>query len=150
MCVFQFGKNLRSVKVANNKCVSELRTYHGTHCKTDKNAQILNYSNANYEHNINVKGNKDLDQVPDSPEADLKILFNPAMFVEDTVPKQTSEHWQDFTQLLDKLQGIFSQNKYNVCCINLEPQIIYLITDLTISVLPIETVNKNLKKYKHK
>ncbi|GFV10381.1 hypothetical protein TNCV_4689891 [Trichonephila clavipes] len=34
--------------------------------------------------------NKVLDQVPDSPQADLKRLFNPAMFVEVTVPKQTN------------------------------------------------------------
>ncbi|GFX74213.1 transposon Ty3-I Gag-Pol polyprotein [Trichonephila clavipes] len=41
-------------------------------------------------YNTNVKNNKGLDQVPDSPEADLKRLFNPAMVVEDTVPKQTT------------------------------------------------------------
>ncbi|GFU61760.1 retrovirus-related Pol polyprotein from transposon 17.6 [Trichonephila clavipes] len=50
----------------------------------------MNYYNANNEDNINVKNNKGLDQVPDSPEADLKRLFNPAMVVEDTVPKQTN------------------------------------------------------------
>ncbi|GFX34625.1 transposon Tf2-6 polyprotein [Trichonephila clavipes] len=73
----------------------------------------MNYYNANNEDNINVKNNKGLyiDQVPDSPEADLKRLFNPAMVVEDTVPKQTSEQWGDLTQLLDKFQTIFSQNK---------------------------------------
>ncbi|GFU44852.1 transposon Ty3-G Gag-Pol polyprotein [Trichonephila clavipes] len=49
----------------------------------------MNYYNANKEDNINVKNNKGLDQVPDSPEADLKRLFNPAMVVKDTVPKQT-------------------------------------------------------------
>ncbi|GFS49892.1 retrovirus-related Pol polyprotein from transposon opus [Trichonephila clavipes] len=49
----------------------------------------MNYYNANNEDNINVKNNKGLDQVPDSPEADLKRLFNPAMDVEDTVPRQT-------------------------------------------------------------
>ncbi|GFU74347.1 transposon Ty3-G Gag-Pol polyprotein [Trichonephila clavipes] len=74
----------------------------------------MNYYNANNEDNINVKNNKGLDQVPDSPEADLKRLFNPAMVVEDTVPKQTSEQWEDLTQLLDKFQTIFSQNKYDV------------------------------------
>ncbi|GFX24637.1 retrotransposable element Tf2 protein type 3 [Trichonephila clavipes] len=51
----------------------------------------MNYYNANNEDNINVKNNKGLDQVPDSPEADLKRLFNPAMVVEDTVPKQTKQ-----------------------------------------------------------
>ncbi|GFT42757.1 retrovirus-related Pol polyprotein from transposon opus [Trichonephila clavipes] len=50
----------------------------------------MNYYNANNEDNINVKNNKGLDQVPDSPEADLKRLFNPAMVVEDTVPRQTN------------------------------------------------------------
>ncbi|GFV57614.1 uncharacterized protein TNCV_2705601 [Trichonephila clavipes] len=50
----------------------------------------MNYYNANNEDNINVKNNKGLDQIPDSPEADLKRLFNPAMVVEDTVPKQTN------------------------------------------------------------
>ncbi|GFT37032.1 retrovirus-related Pol polyprotein from transposon opus [Trichonephila clavipes] len=50
----------------------------------------MHYNNANNEININVKNNKGLDQVPDSPEADLKRLFNPAMVVEDTVPKQTN------------------------------------------------------------
>ncbi|GFU60781.1 hypothetical protein TNCV_3983511 [Trichonephila clavipes] len=50
----------------------------------------MNYYNANNEDNINVKNNIGLDQVPDSPEADLKRLFNPAMVVEDTVPKQTN------------------------------------------------------------
>ncbi|GFT93685.1 transposon Tf2-11 polyprotein [Trichonephila clavipes] len=50
----------------------------------------MNYYNANNEDNINVKNNKGLDQVPDSPEADLKRLFNPAMVVEDTVPKKTN------------------------------------------------------------
>ncbi|GFU85959.1 hypothetical protein TNCV_3069611 [Trichonephila clavipes] len=49
----------------------------------------MNYYNANNEDNINVKNNKGLDQISDSPEADLKRLFNPAMVVEDTVPKQT-------------------------------------------------------------
>ncbi|GFW41004.1 retrotransposable element Tf2 protein type 3 [Trichonephila clavipes] len=49
----------------------------------------MNYYNADNEDNINVKNNKGLDQVPDSPEADLKRLFNPAMVLEDTVPKQT-------------------------------------------------------------
>ncbi|GFU95320.1 transposon Ty3-G Gag-Pol polyprotein [Trichonephila clavipes] len=50
----------------------------------------MNYYNANNEDNINVKNNKGLDQVPDSPEADLKKLFNPAMVVEDTIPRQTN------------------------------------------------------------
>ncbi|GFU77637.1 hypothetical protein TNCV_1091341 [Trichonephila clavipes] len=54
----------------------------------------MNYYNANNEDNINVKNNKGLDQVPDSNEADLKRLFNPAMVVEDTVPKQTRENSQ--------------------------------------------------------
>ncbi|GFX49282.1 retrotransposable element Tf2 protein type 3 [Trichonephila clavipes] len=74
----------------------------------------MNYYNTNNEDNINVKSNKGLyiDQVPDSPEADLKRLFNPAMVVEDTVPRQTSEQWGDLTQLLDKFQTIFSQKKY--------------------------------------
>ncbi|GFQ86785.1 hypothetical protein TNCT_562541 [Trichonephila clavata] len=71
MCVFQFGKNLSNVKISNNKCVSELRTYHGTYCKTLKNDKLMNYSNANHENNSNVKGNNSLDQIPDSPEADL-------------------------------------------------------------------------------
>ncbi|GFX99352.1 hypothetical protein TNCV_1550161 [Trichonephila clavipes] len=62
----------------------------------------MNYYNANNEDDINVKNNKGLDQISDSPEADLKRLFNPAMVVEDTVPKQTSEPWEDLTQLLDK------------------------------------------------
>ncbi|GFY37481.1 hypothetical protein TNIN_291211 [Trichonephila inaurata madagascariensis] len=73
----------------------------------------MNYSNANNENNINVKDNQDLDQVPDSPEADLKRLLNPAMVVEDTLPKQNREQWEDLTQLLDKFQGIFLQNKYD-------------------------------------
>ncbi|GFW84784.1 hypothetical protein TNCV_680721 [Trichonephila clavipes] len=73
----------------------------------------MNYSNANNENNINVKDNKGLDPVSDSPEADPKILFNPAIVVEDTVPKQTSEQWEDLTQLLDKFQLIFSKNKYD-------------------------------------
>ncbi|GFW00864.1 retrotransposable element Tf2 protein type 1 [Trichonephila clavipes] len=90
----------------------------------------MNYYNANNEDNINVKNNKGLDQVPDSPEADLKRLFNPALVAEDTVPKQTSEPWEDLTQLLDKFQTIFSQNKYDVGCINLVPQRIHLISDL--------------------
>ncbi|GFV45242.1 retrovirus-related Pol polyprotein from transposon gypsy [Trichonephila clavipes] len=71
----------------------------------------MNYYNANNEDNINVKNNEGLDQVPDSPEADLKRLFNPAMVVEDTVPKQINEQWEDLAQLLDKFQTIFSQNK---------------------------------------
>ncbi|GFX23844.1 retrovirus-related Pol polyprotein from transposon 17.6 [Trichonephila clavipes] len=71
----------------------------------------MNYYNANNEDNINVKNNKGLDQISDSPEADLKRLFNPAMVVEDTIPRQTSEQWGDLTQLLDKFQTIFSQNK---------------------------------------
>ncbi|GFY38122.1 hypothetical protein TNIN_80621 [Trichonephila inaurata madagascariensis] len=54
------------------------------------NDQIMNYSNAINENNINVKNNKGLDQVPDSPEADLKRLFNPAMVVEGKVSKQTN------------------------------------------------------------
>ncbi|GFW57004.1 retrovirus-related Pol polyprotein from transposon opus [Trichonephila clavipes] len=96
----------------------------------------MNYYNANNENNINVKNNKGLDQVPDSPEDDLKRLFNPATVVEDTVPKQTSEQWEDLTQLLDKFQTIFSQNKYDVSFINLEPQRIHLISDLPISLRP--------------
>ncbi|GFW11430.1 transposon Tf2-9 polyprotein [Trichonephila clavipes] len=54
----------------------------------------MNYSNANNENNINVRENKGLDQVPDSPEADLKRLFNPSMVVEGTVPKQTTNRPQ--------------------------------------------------------
>ncbi|GFT63086.1 hypothetical protein TNCV_705181 [Trichonephila clavipes] len=92
ICVFKFGKNLSNVKFVN-KCVGELRTYHGTYCKTLNNDQNMNYYNANNE-NINFKSNKGLDQVPDSPEADLKRLFNPAMVVEDTVPKQAREQWE--------------------------------------------------------
>ncbi|GFW07479.1 transposon Tf2-6 polyprotein [Trichonephila clavipes] len=61
-----------------------------TYCKTLNNDQIMNYSNANNENNINAKDNKGSDQVPDSPEAYLKRLFNPAMVLEDTVPKQTN------------------------------------------------------------
>ncbi|GFV36577.1 transposon Ty3-G Gag-Pol polyprotein [Trichonephila clavipes] len=107
-----------------------------THRKTLNNDQNMNYYNYNNENNINVKNNKGLNQVPDSPEADLKILFNQAMVVEDTVPKQTIEQWEDLTQLLDKFQTIFSQNKYDVGCINLEPQIIHLISDRPISLRP--------------
>ncbi|GFY65005.1 hypothetical protein TNIN_283511 [Trichonephila inaurata madagascariensis] len=74
MCDFQFGKNLSNVKYVN-KCVNELRAYHGTYCKTLNNDQIMNSSNANNENNINVKDNKGLDQVPDSPEADLRTQY---------------------------------------------------------------------------
>ncbi|GFQ99138.1 hypothetical protein TNCT_411471 [Trichonephila clavata] len=74
MCVFQFGKNLSNVKISNNKCVSELRTYHGTYCKTLRNDKLMNYSNANPENNSNVKGNNGLDQIPDSSEADLENI----------------------------------------------------------------------------
>ncbi|GFW89260.1 transposon Ty3-G Gag-Pol polyprotein [Trichonephila clavipes] len=96
----------------------------------------MNYSNDNNENNINAKDNKVLDQVPDSPEADLKRLLNPATVVKDTVPKQTREQWEDLTQFFDEFQSIFSQNKYDVCCINLAPQIIHLISDLPISLRP--------------
>ncbi|GFX00489.1 retrovirus-related Pol polyprotein from transposon opus [Trichonephila clavipes] len=106
----------------------------------------MNYYNANNEDNINVKSNKGLDQVPDSPEADLKRLFNPAMVVEDTVPKQTSEQWGDLTQLFDKFQTIFSQNKYDVGCINLEPQRIHLISDLPISLRPYRNSQQESKE----
>ncbi|GFU53278.1 retrovirus-related Pol polyprotein from transposon 17.6 [Trichonephila clavipes] len=106
----------------------------------------MNYYNANNEDNINVKNNKGLDQIPDSPEADLKRLFNPAMVVEDTVPKQTSEQWGDLTQLLDKFQTIFSQNKYDVGCINLEPQRIHLISDLPISLRPYRNSQQESKE----
>ncbi|GFV11668.1 retrovirus-related Pol polyprotein from transposon 412 [Trichonephila clavipes] len=106
----------------------------------------MNYYNANNADNINVKNNKGLDQVPDSPEADLKRLFNPAMVVEDTVPKQTSEQWGDLTQLLDKFQTIFSQNKYDVGCINLEPQRIHLISDLPISLRPYRNSQQESKE----
>ncbi|GFV25635.1 transposon Tf2-8 polyprotein [Trichonephila clavipes] len=105
----------------------------------------MNYYNANNE-DINVKNNKGLDQIPDSPEADLKRLFNPAMVVEDTVPKQTSEPWEDLTQLLDKFQTIFSQNKYDVGCINLEPQRIHLISDLPISLRPYRNSQQESKE----
>ncbi|GFY51106.1 hypothetical protein TNIN_52051 [Trichonephila inaurata madagascariensis] len=81
----------------------------------------MNYSNANNENDINVKDDKGLDQVPVSPEAYLKRLFNPAMVVEDTIPKQTREQWEYLMQLIDRFQGIFSHNKYDVCCINLSP-----------------------------
>ncbi|GFW33955.1 retrotransposable element Tf2 protein type 1 [Trichonephila clavipes] len=50
----------------------------------------MNYYNANNEDNINVKNNKGFR----SNEADLKRLFNPAMVVEDTVPKQTTNRPQ--------------------------------------------------------
>ncbi|GFV06651.1 retrovirus-related Pol polyprotein from transposon opus [Trichonephila clavipes] len=106
----------------------------------------MNYYNANNEDNINVKNNKGLDQVPDSPEADLKRLFNPGMVVEDTVPKQTSEPWEDLTQLLDKFQTIFSQNKYDVGCINLESQRIHLMSDLPISLRPYRNSQQESKE----
>ncbi|GFX89886.1 transposon Ty3-G Gag-Pol polyprotein [Trichonephila clavipes] len=54
----------------------------------------MNYYNANNKDNINVKNNKGLDQISDSPEADLKRLFNPAMVVEDTIPRQTTNRPQ--------------------------------------------------------
>ncbi|GFV27947.1 hypothetical protein TNCV_132641 [Trichonephila clavipes] len=108
----------------------------------------MNYFNANNENNINVKNNKGLDQVPDSPEDDLKRLLNPAMVVEDTVPKQTSEQWEDLTQLLDKFQSIFSQNKYDIGCINLEPQRIHLISDLPISLRPYRNSQQESKEIK--
>ncbi|GFV23667.1 transposon Tf2-9 polyprotein [Trichonephila clavipes] len=76
----------------------------------------MNYYNANNEDNINVKNNKGLDQVPDSPEADLKRLFNPAMVVEDTVPKQT------------------------------KPQRIHLISDLPISLRPYKNSQQESKE----
>ncbi|GFX38411.1 retrovirus-related Pol polyprotein from transposon 17.6 [Trichonephila clavipes] len=106
----------------------------------------MNYYNANNEDNINVKNNKGLDQISDSPEADLKRLFNPAMVVEDTIPRQTSEQWGDLTQLLDKFQTIFSQNKYDVGCINLEPQRIHLISDLPISLRPYRNSQQESKE----
>ncbi|GFX82863.1 retrotransposable element Tf2 protein type 1 [Trichonephila clavipes] len=106
----------------------------------------MNYYNANNEDNINVKNNNGLDQISDSPKADLKRLFNPAMVVEDTVPKQTSEPWEDLTQLLDKFQTIFSQNKYDVGCINLEPQRIHLISDLPISLRPYRNSQQEAKE----
>ncbi|GFU39383.1 hypothetical protein TNCV_1716551 [Trichonephila clavipes] len=90
MGIFQLGKKLSNVKFAN-KCVGELTTYHGNYCTTLNNDQNVNYYNANNENNINVKNYKGLDQVPDSREADLKRLFNPAIVVEVTVPKQTSK-----------------------------------------------------------
>ncbi|GFU94651.1 integrase catalytic domain-containing protein [Trichonephila clavipes] len=105
----------------------------------------MNYYNANNEDNINVKNNKGLDQISDSPEADLKRLFNPAMVVEDTIPRQTSEQWGDLTQL-DKFQTIFSQNKYDVGCINLEPQRIHLISDLPISLRPYRNSQQESKE----
>ncbi|GFT25541.1 hypothetical protein TNCV_3174131 [Trichonephila clavipes] len=106
----------------------------------------MNYYNANNKDNINVKNNKGLDQISDSPEADLKRLFNPAMVVEDTIPRQTSEQWGDLTQLLDKFQTIFSQNKYDVGCINLEPQRIHLISDLPISLRPYRNSQQESKR----
>ncbi|GFU87631.1 integrase catalytic domain-containing protein [Trichonephila clavipes] len=68
------------------------------------------------------------------------------MVVEDTVPKQTSEQWEDLTQLLDKFQIIFSQNKYDVGCINLEPQRIHLISDLPISLRPYRNSQQESKE----
>ncbi|GFW13751.1 retrovirus-related Pol polyprotein from transposon 17.6 [Trichonephila clavipes] len=106
----------------------------------------MNYYNANNEEIINVKNNEGLDQVPASPEADLKRLFNPVMVVEDTVPRQTSEQWGDLTQLLDKFQTTFSQNKYDVGCINLEPQRIHLISDLPISLRPYRNSQQESKE----
>ncbi|GFQ84503.1 hypothetical protein TNCT_157251 [Trichonephila clavata] len=107
MCVFQFDKNLSNVKISNNKCVSELGTYHGAYFKTLKNDKLMNYSNTNHENNSNVKGNNCLDQIPDSSEADMKTLFNPAMVVEDTVPKQTSEQWEDLPNFLTNFKTYF-------------------------------------------
>ncbi|GFV36422.1 retrovirus-related Pol polyprotein from transposon 17.6 [Trichonephila clavipes] len=68
------------------------------------------------------------------------------MVDEDTVPKQTSEQWGDLTQLLDKFQTIFSQNKYDVGCINLEPQRIHLISDLPISLRPYKNSQQESKE----
>ncbi|GFY09425.1 retrotransposable element Tf2 protein type 1 [Trichonephila clavipes] len=68
------------------------------------------------------------------------------MVVEDTVPKQTSEQWEDLTQLLEKFQTIFPQNKYDVGCINLEPQRIHLISDLPISLRPYRNSQQESKE----
>ncbi|GFY36379.1 retrovirus-related Pol polyprotein from transposon gypsy [Trichonephila clavipes] len=68
------------------------------------------------------------------------------MVVEDTVPKQTSEQWEDLTQLLDKFQTIFSQNMYDVGCINLEPQRIHLISGLPISLCPYRNSQQESKE----
>ncbi|GFX64459.1 hypothetical protein TNCV_4043491 [Trichonephila clavipes] len=72
----------------------------------------MNYYNANNEDNINVKNNKGLDQVPDSPEADLKRLFNPAMVVEDTVPKQTLPDGRGY-ELVSSVRALVPQ-KFSV------------------------------------
>ncbi|GFW20883.1 transposon Tf2-6 polyprotein [Trichonephila clavipes] len=76
----------------------------------------MNYSNDNNENNINVKDNKGLYQVPNNPEADLKRLFNSAMVVEDTVPKQT------------------------------KPQRIHLISELPISLRPYRNSQQESKE----
>ncbi|GFY22663.1 hypothetical protein TNCV_2179241 [Trichonephila clavipes] len=69
-----------------------------------------------------------------------------AMVVEDTLPKQTIEQWEDLTQLIEKFQTIFSQNKYDVGCINLEPQRIHLISDLPISLRPYRNSQQESKE----
>ncbi|GFV91758.1 retrotransposable element Tf2 protein type 1 [Trichonephila clavipes] len=52
----------------------------------------------------------------------------------------------DLTQLIDKFQTIFSQNKYDVGCINLEPQRIHLISDLPISLRPYRNSQQESKE----
>ncbi|GFX86057.1 retrotransposable element Tf2 protein type 1 [Trichonephila clavipes] len=87
------------------------QAYGSVHRGTDQQHRFQSSGYHGQQHQHHHMYNKGLDQVPDSPEADLKRLFNPAMVVEDTVPKQTSDQWEDLTQFLDKFQSIFSQNK---------------------------------------
>ncbi|GFW78610.1 hypothetical protein TNCV_2244101 [Trichonephila clavipes] len=89
---FNHGSNYQAygsvTRKANQRHRFPSRCY-GQHNVASHVAQMLQQ-----EINIKVKDNNldnDLDQIPDSPEADLKILFDPAMVVEDLVPKQTHE-----------------------------------------------------------
>ncbi|GFT85817.1 transposon Ty3-G Gag-Pol polyprotein [Trichonephila clavipes] len=66
----------------------------------------MNYYNANNEDNINIKNNKGLDQISDSPEADLKRLFNPAMVVEDTVPRQTKTVKKNLKEIQTQIEEL--------------------------------------------
>lgn len=135
LCVFQNGKMLNCVEINENFEVNNVVTYHGT-LDDSLNAKNNLLSDNEKTNHVEIMSDVDVVRELNSPETDLKVLFDPEVEDVETIPKQINDPCCNLSELLEKYQEIFSLNKYDVGCINLEPQRIHLNSDLPISLRP--------------
>jgi hypothetical protein len=87
--------------------------------------------------NENTTHDTKFEEISGISEDSLKTLFKqPSEVMEILTPEPTSEDWHKLTEILEKHNDIFSQNKYDVGKLKFEPQRIHLTTDLPIALRP--------------